>query len=495
MPSGRDRADAMLWWGAMPRPFSVLALGWFAWASVNRLGQDAIKGVTRLVLAGFLWPEAFGLFALAVSVVTGLRVVCQLEFGRALVQRRELTPDVLDTAYWTQVVLGAAGTLALLGIAGPLAALMGNVGLVPLLQVLGLQLVFDGLSGVPRAWLWREAAFRQLAGRGVVSGAVGAAAAVATALAGGGVWSFVVQELVADAVELGLLWVLVPWRPGFSWSRRTCVDLLRFGSPLLGRRGLEFFTQHGDRFLVGRVFGPEILGVYAFALRAVEAVSFGINGIFERVAFTTFARIQDDTARSRRGFMEAVRLQVLLMVPALVSVAVLARELVPPLLGTAWSGVIPFVPIFAVQALAGSLLAVPRATLTGRGRPWLVFSFAACGALVFAAAWFLGLPWGPLGVAFGGVAAATVLVPLALGTVALELPFPLRDWCRAVLPAAAGGTAMLVGMWTVAGVVPLTGGLRRAAAMLLAGGTCYVAVVAAMSWRAITGWVVRSPVS
>jgi uncharacterized membrane protein YhhN len=79
--------------------------------------------------------------------------------------------------------------------------------------------------------------------------------------------------------------------------------------------------------------------------------------------------------------------------------------------------------------------------------------------------------------------------------VALELPFPLRDWCRAVLPAAAGGTAMLVGMWTVAGVVPLTGGLRRAAAMLLAGGTCYVAVVAAMSWRAITGWVVRSPVS
>jgi O-antigen/teichoic acid export membrane protein len=485
----------MLWWGAMPRPVSVLALRWLAWATVNRLGQDAIKSVTRLVLAGFLWPEAFGLFALAVAVVTGLRVACQLEFGRALVQRRQLTPQILDTAYWTQVVLGVAGSALLLGVAGPIAGLTGSPGLAPLLQVLGLQLVLDGLSGVPRAWLWREAAFRQLAGRGVVSGAVGAGAAVATALAGGGVWSFVVQELVADVVELGLLWMLVPWRPGLSWSPRAFVELLRFGSPLLGRKGLEYFTQHGDRFLVGRVFGPEVLGVYAFALRAVEAVSLGIGAIFERVAFTTFARIQDDMARSRRGFMEAVRLQALLTVPALVSVAVLARELVPPLLGPTWSGVVPFVPIFAIQALAGSLLAVPRATLTGRGRPWLVFTFAACGALAFAAAWLLSLPWGPLGVAIGGVAAATALVPIALGMVTLEVPFPLRDWCRALLPAAVGGAAMLLGMWTVGGIVPLAEGLTRAAGMLLAGAICYVAVVASMSWGTITGWVMRSPAS
>jgi PST family polysaccharide transporter len=478
--------------GSMPRAFSVLALRWIAWASVNRLGQDAIRSVTRLTLASLMLPEAFGLFALAVAVVAGFKVVCQLEFARALVQRRHLTVDVLDTAYWTQVVLGAAGTVTLVVVAGPVAALMGNLALAPLLRVLGVQLFLEGLLAIPRTWLWREFAFRKLAGRGLVSATAGAAAAVIATLAGAGVWSFVIQELVADTVELLLLWVLVPWRPRLSWSRAHFLELLRFGSPLLGRRGFDFFTQQGDRFLVARMFGSEALGLYAFALRLVEAVSWGIGAIFERVAFATFARIQDDTARSRRGFLEAVRLQALFTVPALLTIAVLARELIPPLLGPTWHGVVPLAQVFVVQALASSLLTVPRATLLGRGRPWLVFAFAACGALAYALAWPLGLPWGPHGVALGGVVAATLLVPIALGMARLELPFAVGDWGRAVLPAVGAGAAMLLGMETVAWLLPATAGLPRAAAILVGGGIGYGIVVAPWVMREIRRYVLLS---
>src|SRR5439155_11500108 len=50
------------------------AVGWIAWATVNDVGQDFLRIVSRLVLARLVWPEDFGLFTLAFTVVLGVQV-------------------------------------------------------------------------------------------------------------------------------------------------------------------------------------------------------------------------------------------------------------------------------------------------------------------------------------------------------------------------------------------------------------------------------------
>lgn len=453
------------------------ALGSTAWAAVNRLGGGLLRVGGRLLLLRLLSPEDFGLFTLAMAVVAAFQVLCQLELHQTVIQRRTLTPLLLSTAYWSQGVLSGAGTIALLILAGPLGALTGYPQVAPLLRALSIVIPIGGLSAVPRAWLSRELAFRQLAYRELAGEGIGTAAAVGAALAGAGVWSLVVHALVSNLVELLLLWVIVPWRPQGGWSRQEFRDLLSFGWPLLGRKGVEYLFRQGDRLLVGRAFGPEALGLYALGLRVMETAVAGIGAIFERVAFPIFARTQDDAARSRRGFLEAARVQALLTVPLVAGLGLLARDLVPGLLGGQWAGAAPFVQISGVRAIMGSLIVLPRATLLGRGRPGLVLGLSASRLGMFALGWTAGARWGPLGVAGGGAVAAALVVPVALRILAAELPVSARDWGRALLPAAVGAGAMGLGVIAVpglgGGLLP-SRGLARAGALLLIGCAAYV---------------------
>src|SRR5262249_22039381 len=189
----------------------VAAVRWIAWAAVNRLIRDGLRIGGRLLLARLLFPEAFGLYTLAVTVVLGLQTVCQLQLHSLLIRRATLTPTLVATAYWSQVVLGAAGTLALLLGANLMGALLGDFRVGPVLQALGFQLLLGALSAVPRAWLLRQLAFRRLAIRALISEGAGITAAVSAAVAGAGVWSLVIHDLVALALDCFVLWSMVPW--------------------------------------------------------------------------------------------------------------------------------------------------------------------------------------------------------------------------------------------------------------------------------------------
>src|SRR5262249_7726420 len=217
---------------------------------------------------------------------------------------------------------------------------------------------------------------------------VGASAtAMAAAMRGAGVFALAVHAVVAEAVELIALWIVVPWRPSRHWRYPELAELFRFGWPLAGRRALDYLVAYGDRVLIGYAFGPAALGLYALALRLVRGVALGISGIFERVGFPVFARTQGDLERSRRGFLDALRVQTALTFPVVIGVALVAPELVPLALGGAWVGAVGLMQISAIRVAAGSLGALPRAALAGRGRQWLVLWLSVGGTVAFGFGW------------------------------------------------------------------------------------------------------------
>ena len=461
----------------MTPPVRHMVVRWMAWTALARVGEDGLHAIGRLILARLLWPEAFGTFTLAIAVLAGFQLACTLQLGASLVQRPVVNSEVLSTAFWSLAVLGMVGAGVLLVLARPIGAAVGHPGIVPVLQVMSALLPLGGCSAVPRALIWREFGFRQLAGLGVLGEALGTAAAVVAAVFGAGVYAFAVQALVVGVFELVVLWALVPWRPRPHWRYREFIELFRFGSPLAGRRVVDYLVSYGDRFLVGYAFGPAVLGLYALALRIVKGIAQGISSIFERVGFPVFARAQGDLERSRRGFLDALRIQAALTFPAVIGAALVAPELVPLLLGAAWAGAVPLAQILAARAAAAALQALPRAALTGRGRQWLVFSLSLGAALTMIAGWLAGVPWGAAGVAAGGSAAGLAMVPLSLWIVRREVPVAAGDCVRALMPGLAGTAAMAIGIgvaaWLMAGGAPESAVLR-AAVLVLAGALCYV---------------------
>src|SRR5258705_1435133 len=53
--------------------------------------------------------------------------------------------------------------------------------------------------------------------------------AIAAALAGAGLWSFVLGALAARAMNLAVLWSATRWRPTLRWSWRELAPVMKFG--------------------------------------------------------------------------------------------------------------------------------------------------------------------------------------------------------------------------------------------------------------------------
>jgi O-antigen/teichoic acid export membrane protein len=73
--------------------------------------------------------------------------------------------------------------------------------------------------------------------------------------------------------------------------------MLRFGSTIT-LINLVFYTAYNlDKFVLGRYFGPDALGLYGRAYQLVQIPTEVLNARFGGVTFAALARLQDDPAR------------------------------------------------------------------------------------------------------------------------------------------------------------------------------------------------------
>jgi O-antigen/teichoic acid export membrane protein len=146
------------------------------------------------------------LFALAFAVAFGVKLAVQFQIEAAIVQRRNLDNDLLSTAFWSLIGLSGAGALLLVGLAKPIGNVFGQPGTVPLLQLMSLYVLIDGLGGVPRAWLLSNLAFRKLTWVGLGSEGAATVVGVAAALSGAGALSLAIHAVVGSLFEVLLVW-------------------------------------------------------------------------------------------------------------------------------------------------------------------------------------------------------------------------------------------------------------------------------------------------
>ena len=100
-----------------------------------------------------------------------------------------------------------------------------------------------------------------------------------------------------------------------------------FGVGFTVARVANFLANQGDNIVVGRMLGPQALGIYtrAYQLMAVPTTLFG--DVLDRVLFPTMAKVQGDAPRLAAAYLQAVASIALVMLPLGVVMTVLAPEL------------------------------------------------------------------------------------------------------------------------------------------------------------------------
>lgn len=448
------------------------------WAGIRQAGDRGIRLPVYLILARFLEPASFGLVALALVYIDFVQLFMQQGLTAAIVQREDLEREHLDSAFWGNIAFALVLGIGSWAAAGPVATVMGQAALKPIVQWLAPMFLLSALNATQDAIMRRDLRFQTLAVRAIGGQVVAGIAAIVLAVMGFGIWALVAMELLYAAVGSVLLWTASRWRPRLRFSARHYRDLLAFGINILGVNLLRYARNRVDHLLIGGVFGITALGYYSMGRTFVNGLSGLVGGSIHPVVYPTFARLQRDGKRLARAIYQAAELQALVLCPAFIGVAAVAPEVVRGLLGERWEPSIPIIQAFGLAAIMQGTTSLNVSAITAIGAPaWRVrleFIIAA-GTLI---AMTLALPAGYVAVAWAFTASLVLLVPIELLIAVRLLPIRIGPYLRQYLVPLSAALAMwgAVALARLA-VDSLAGALLQLAVLVLLGALVYGLII------------------
>lgn len=424
------------------------------WTAAAQVGTQAARLLTQLVLARLLVPSDLGLMAMAFVATGVVEIFTDFGSGQAVIQRRELSPALLNTLFLFNVGIGLASGVLLLTFANPGAALLGDADVAPVLRVTAFTVFANSLVVVHRALLVRAMRFDVLAKVDVSSALLNAAAAIPFARAGFGVWALVAGFVASTFGSVVAVWLVSRWRPRIEFSSVALAGVWSFSWNLLAFNAVSYCLRNADKLIVGRALGTTDLGYYSFAQRMADYPAKLVADVLTPVMLPALSRLQDDDDAMRRSILRAAGGTALLTFPLVGGCLVVARPTADFLFGARWA---PAVPLFMVMVLAGAATSLSYALSTvyrAKGRTDWLFRWGSVRGLLAMSGSVLGVSWGVTGVAVAGTVVTglctypSLAIPLHL--VGLKVASLLRRVRRA-------GIATII---MVAGVLALRGVLE-----------------------------------
>jgi len=420
--------------------------------SVAKLCGQAANFALRLgfmmALARLLSPQDFGLMAM-VTVVTGFYdLFTSAGLSTASIQKVTVTDEQFSTLFWINIVVGIALSLLCLLTAPMLAKFFHEPRVFGITAAMSAGFLINAAGVQHTALLSRQLRYVALTVIEVTALSISIAVGIGMALADFGYWALAGSALaLTSCITIGV-WLASGWMPGRPRWDGEIRSMLGFGGIVTLNSVVIYFAYNLEKVLLGRFWGASPLGIYGRAYQIINIPTANINAAVGGVAFSALSRLQQDPVRYKRYFLKSYSLITSLTIPITIFSALHAQDIILVVLGPNWS-----------EAAVVFRLLTPTVLVFGLINPmgWLLFSLglqvrSLILALIIAplvlAACFLGLPYGPTGVAFAYSTALLLwLIPQLIWCVHGTMLKPM-DLAIAVGPSLIAGAAAAVFTWS-----------------------------------------------
>jgi O-antigen/teichoic acid export membrane protein len=416
------------------------------WAYVQNWVARGITLVVFFALARLLTPTEFGAFAVTMVFLTVGEIFVEHLFAHALIQRELLSPEHINVAFWATLFCGLIMVLVTLFGASFFARKFDAPSIEPLIMAMSPVFLFMAASSIPAALLRRSLDYRTLARRTGLSNFISGGVAIGAAIAGLGVWAFVLQVLCFNAVGTFILWRRESWRPQWQFSNQALKDLAGFSVRITFVKLLDLAETRVVELIIGNSLGLTALGNYALAARAQQAASQLLAAPLWESSVAVFSRQQKNSQALSQALEQRCVLAATFVVPAFLFAAAAAQALIPAVFGVKWhSAVLPF-QILCVLGAVRAVAFLYGCVLQGIGEGNASVYMAGVRLLLILGSMPLLLKYGA-----SGVAAALLMGQL------LSMPFAFRLMRQKTGLKASTLLGQLFAPWLAGSVASLAG--------------------------------------
>jgi O-antigen/teichoic acid export membrane protein len=406
------------------------------WSALTTIARFVLQFGAQVALARMLGPDNFGVYGIALTVLTFVGFLSGASFSYGLMLLPTVSRDDIRFSFTWQMMAGLFSAAAMYAAAPALATFFGDARVEGMVQLLSLASLLVAAAAPATYLLQRDLDFRRLGLIQLASYAAGyLVVGVPMALQGHGAWALGTACVVQAAVALvASYWAKPhPVKPLFRHAGGG--EALATGRAVFLTNVVNWLLGNLDRVIIGRVLNAHAVGLYTVAYNLASIPNQLLVGALQ---------------------------------PALVA-GLLANDLDAQLYGAAWmeSAWVLGVMFLCLPAWAAWGLSTP--VLWNSNRKHYEFMLQLPVLAIAALTWWLIAPGGIYGVALvsAGVVVGRAVVIVTAAIRALDL-----RW-SALAPDAARGMALSA--WCAAAVLAarhLAAGIPLPGAPLFAGAAC-----------------------
>lgn len=416
-------------------------------AKWNYLGNTArmvVQFGAGVLLARMLGPDAFGVVAIAWVVIGAGKLVSDLGFSAALVQRQDIEEKDIGFIFFAQVLLGALMSIGGYLSAGLIAAFFNKPEARPIIEVMASLFFITALGQSGVAVLTRRLELGFVQGTSIATYLIGyILVGLPAAYKGYGAWSLVAAQLTQAALYSLVICIKsgVSMRPSL---RPATSGIFRFGSKVMAANIANWVIINIDGALIGRYLGVTELGIYNRTMTLVSTPTMALVGGLQSVLFSTASRMQGDKPKVTMLLIACMQVMAAVCFPVFLVIALAPGPVIEGVYGEAWLGAIPVLAPLALAMPVTALLSVIGPVLTALNRAELEVQAQVMTVAVLAGVVLVAAKFSVVAVAWAVLLAYVFRLLMLLTSISRVLEIGFLQIARAVFPHAVFGGAVAV---------------------------------------------------
>lgn len=338
------------------------------WTAVQKYSTMLISFISGIVLARLLSPADYGSIGMLAIFMSLAQVFIDAGFGSALIQKKQPTQTDYSTVFYFNIVMSLVLYVVLYFSAPIIASFYHMNILCDILRVQGVVLFIYSLNVIQQNQIRKNLQFKKLSKISISTSIIALLITVAMAYSGFGVWSLVVQNILAALIPCIFFWITTKWHPTWEYSWDSFKELFNFGAFMFLTHLFEAFSSKVSGLLIGRWFNSDTMGYYSKASTTENMASLSISGVLIQTTYPLYASIQDDKKRLSNVIRRIVMSLSYITFPLMFLLILVAKPLFIILYSEKWLPAVPYFQILCIAGLATCLQAVNYQSIAAIGK-------------------------------------------------------------------------------------------------------------------------------
>jgi PST family polysaccharide transporter len=445
------------------------------WMIFQRMTVRVIGLVSTIVLARLLFPDDFGLVALATGIAAIVDSLLELGFDLALIQNQSDGRTRYNTAWTLTILRGLITAAALVAAAHPLAILYEDPRLFGVMLWLALAALISGFINISIVEFRKEMRFDREFTLLVWAKMAGFVTTLTLAWILRDYRALVAGILVGKVTMVILSYAMHSYRPRLSLEGAR--GFLHFSAWLCLDNIVTIIKTRLDTFIIGKIAGTSALGFYSVAYEISNLTMTELTSPISRVLFAGFSKISGDARRLARSFLDSFSVIAFLGMPIAVGIALTAYQIVAIFLGERWLPIVPLIQILTLYGLLNLPTANTGAFYLAMGRTDLFFWRNVPSVIVLVPGLIIGAQrHGTEGAAWALVASAAVNFVVNFWMIRKQAGIRLRDIAAVSWRPAVATAIMFVAVMMTERQWPAGEGMLHLVLQLFSFAACGTAV-------------------